>query len=101
MQPEKPTLEKSQQPKRTFRFGSVALTAAMVVACGFVKMSFGPQAISTASAAEPSPWVHLSGEKPALSLDQTPFAGQPAENNAYAHTDGSRTDWVPAGSTTP
>ena len=57
----------------------------IVVACGFVKTKFCPHTVTTASAAEASPWVLFSGEKPALSLDQTSFAGQPTENNAYGH----------------
>ena len=51
-----------------------------------------------AHAAEPSPWVQLKGEKPALSLDQTILSGQPMDHFAFEHTNGSRSDWAISGS---
>ena len=51
-----------------------------------------------AHAAEPSPWVQLKGEKPALSLDQTTLSGQPMDHFAFEHTNGSRSDWAISGS---
>ncbi len=99
MRLEKPTINEPKQPKRwEYRLGSAVIATVIIVACGFVKTKFGPHAITQANAAEPSAWVLLSGEKPALSLDQTAFAGQLTENNSYGHPDGSRTDWVQSGS---
>ena len=53
---------------------------------------------TSAHAAEPSPWVLLKGEKPALSLDQTALSGQPMDHFEYEHTNGSRSDWAISGS---
>jgi hypothetical protein len=42
-------------------------------------------------------WAELKNERPALSLDRTAFAGQPAKAVSYRHKDGSRNDWIKAG----
>jgi hypothetical protein len=54
------------------------------------------QALGT-KAAGPDAWVEAKNAKPALSLEQTPFAGQPVKVTTYVHTDGSRNDWIKAG----
>jgi hypothetical protein len=91
--------QKSAQHGRTMsqRIGAMAVAVLIAGGCAFVKTKFNPHGITQASAAE-SAWVHLSGEKPALSLAQTSFSGQPTETNSYGHPDGSRTDWVQSGS---
>jgi hypothetical protein len=48
-------------------------------------------------AAGPGAWVEVKNEKPALSLQQTPFAGLPTKVATYVHNDGSRNDWIKAG----
>jgi hypothetical protein len=53
--------------------------------------------VTRAVAAAPDAWVELQGEKPALSLDQTSFAGQPTQGAVYVHRDGSRNDWIRSG----
>lgn len=53
--------------------------------------------VTTTAAAAPDAWVELRGEKSALSLDQTSFAGQPTESTVYVHRDGSRNDWIRSG----
>ena len=52
----------------------------------------------SAHAAESNPWVQLKGEKPALSLDQTTLSGQPMDDLAFEHPNGSRSDWAISGS---
>lgn len=99
MQLEKSKKETDQKVKRRIgRLGPMVIATLLAVVCCFVKISVGLHALTAASAAEASPWVFLSGEKAALSLEQTPFADKPTENNAYGHTDGSRSDWVQSGS---
>ena len=51
-----------------------------------------------AHAAEPTPWVQLKGEKPALSLDHTTLSAQHMDHFAFEHTNGSRSDWAISGS---
>lgn len=85
---------------------SLAITAVFILA---VSVGYRENAISvlglaasalstSAHAAEPSPWVLLKGEKPALSLDQTALSGQPMDHFEYEHTNGSRSDWAISGS---
>lgn len=76
---------------------SVLLVAALKVAfLGSGLASLKP--LSTrAQAAGPDAWVELIDQKPALSLDRTSFAGQAVKITTYVHSDGSRNDWISAG----
>lgn len=85
---------------------SVAIVAALVLVASaesrenaFSVLGLAASALDMgAHAAEASPWIRLKGEKPALSLDQTTFAGRPMDHFAYEHTNGSRSDWAISGS---
>jgi hypothetical protein len=58
-----------------------------------------PRAMSAeGNAAEPGSWTYLKEQQPALSLEQTAFSGAPTAHAAYARADGTRSDWLGAGS---
>lgn len=52
---------------------------------------------NAATAAEPNAWKVLKGERAALSLDGTVFAGKQTDNMAFRHDTDGRSDWIQAG----
>jgi hypothetical protein len=64
----------------------------VLVAIGSIGLAAG-----FARAAEQNPWVQLKGERPALSLDQTIFAGRQTDNSAFRHDTDGRSDWIQSG----
>ncbi len=56
--------------------------------------------VNAAGPAEINPWSRLKGEPPALSLEDTSFAGKRADVTANVHVNGSRNDWIRSGSLT-
>jgi hypothetical protein len=89
---------KSRSPR--WSYVALACLPVLLVAVGqWVYYGPGPGSlqVTRAAAAAPDAWVELKGEKPALSLDQTSFAGQPTEGAVYVHRDGSRNDWIRSG----
>jgi hypothetical protein len=97
----------STKPTEAGRRMRVAVMAAvLLLALAVIVQQTAPwdfagasRAMSTAgNATEPGSWTYLKEQKPAFSLEQTAFSGAPTAHSAYARTDGTRTDWVGAGS---
>jgi hypothetical protein len=92
------TSGKSQVP-RTGQLALACLPLLLVTIANLAHSGYGwfPLQAFAGKAAGSGAWVELKNEMPALSLDRTPFAGQPAKAVSYRHTDGSRNDWIKAG----
>lgn len=83
-----------QRPTLVRRIALGCVLVLLAVAFKFVFLQLG----STSSrAGTPETWVEIKNEKAALSLEKTSFAGQRAESVTYVHQDGSRNDWIRAG----
>jgi hypothetical protein len=94
-------VETSNKP-RAPRSGQLALACLPLLLVTIANLAYSgsgwfPLRAFAGRAAGPGAWIELKNEAPALSLDRTPFAGQPAKATSYLHNDGSRNDWIKAG----
>lgn len=78
---------------RRIALGCVLVLLVAVFAFLFLKL--GP---TSSRAGTPEAWIEIKNEKAALSLEKTSFAGQQTDALTYVHQDGSRNDWIRAGS---
>ena len=76
----------------------IALGCGLVLLAVAFKFLFLQLGSTSSRAGTPEAWVEIKNEKAALSLEKTSFAGQQAESVTYVHQDGSRNDWIRAGS---
>src|SRR6266568_1579440 len=87
---------------RAPRSGQLALACLPLLLVTIVNLAYSgygsfPLQAFAGKAAGSGAWIELKNEMPALSLDRTAFAGQPAKAPSYLHKDGSRNDWIKAG----
>ncbi|WP_425906895.1 hypothetical protein [Nitrobacter sp. TKz-YC02] len=85
-------------PLRPTLVRRIALGCVLVllgVAFAFLFLKLDP---TSSRAGTPEAWIKIKNEKAALSLEKTSFAGQQTDALTYVHQDGSRNDWIRAGS---